>query len=311
MTSRSLSIVVTLMVTLFSVGFAEKATAQNNLSGDTSITKITKIVVDDSTLYAICAEGLIVYDLSKNTYRVIRIDDNLEAIAVHNGVVYVGSRYLYQFDGTKLEVVLPLGFNITCLYSYDNQLMIGTERGLLSPDTTVHEIILKKGTVSAMVADDSGLWVGTTEQGLYRWTGEKFVKRFIGFKTPRFNAVDTIYNFDTVNVLTYNNGSVYVGTPQGMQIFDAASTWKIVTTAEGLPSSNVRAINASTKIVYVATDRGVVFYSYGEFESVESLEYKRANALYSQGPNLIVTTNYDGILKKSGNDLKILVPSGR
>ncbi len=262
------------------------------------ISQITDFVIVEPKLYAVFDGGVIVYDFPGKSHSIIRADEKLQSVAFHEGKVYVGGTHLYRLNDSTLERLEDEYEGvITCLYSHGYRLMIGTECALFSKSIFGRELLLDDVAVSAMAADESGLWVGTAGQGLYRWDGEEFRKRYLLRDSTMF---------DTVNTLDFKHQHLYVGSTNGLHIFNGGR-WKILTTLEGLPANNVKTIDASAWVVYVGTDVGVVSYFNGDFMPVKKLADKKVNVIRLRGRKLIAATDYEGILMKSGNVLKTLV----
>lgn len=106
--------------------------------------------------------------------------------------------------------------------------------------------------------------------------------RWLGLNTPGVIVQDWINTWHTINpasifpagsIVTNNAivgdkmGKVYMGTSAGLVVYkggniDQASSYRLLTTANGLPSNNVRAVAVDTihyKLL-VATDNGIVFF---------------------------------------------------
>lgn len=286
--------------------FTEAALVETTLTLDTTpepepvklISQISDMVIVGPKVYAAYDGGVIVYDFPSRSHSTVWANERLEAVTVHEGKVYVGGAHLYRLNDSTLEC-LDDEFEgaITCLYSYGYHLMVGTEFGLYSESIFGRELLLDDANVTAMAADESGLWVGTKGQGLFRWDGENFRKRYL-LRDPTM--------FDTVNTLDFKHQHLYVGSVNGLHIYDGGR-WEIFTTLEGLPSNNVRTIDASAWVVYVGTDSGVVSYFNGDFMPIKKLEDKKVNVIRLRDRRLIAATDYEGILMKSRNVLKTLV----
>lgn len=262
------------------------------------INEVADIVVLGSKMYGASDGGLIVYDFVDKTHFVAAVDDRLEAVVVHNGTVYVGGVYLYTLDDSSLtRHVDEFTGAITRLYSYDNRLIVGTSCGLFSKSVLGHELLMDDITVSAIAADNDGLWVGSSGQGLYRWDGERFQKRYL-IRDPAL--------FDNINALDFKHDHLYVGSDNGLHIHDGGR-WETMTTLEGLPSNNVTAVDASAWVVYVGTDEGLVSFFNDEIAPVGKLENQSVNCLKLRQRDIIVGTRFDGILMQSGRTLKTLV----
>ena len=242
--------------------------------------------------------GVIVYDFENKSYSIIPSGEKLSSVALHEEKVYVGGANLYTINDSTLEKVdEEFEGVVTNLFSYGYRLMVGTECGLYSTGIFGHELLFDGITVSAITADEDGLWIGTQGEGLYRWDGERFRKRFL----LRDSTL-----FDFVNSLAYNHQHLYVGTDKGLHIFDGGR-WENLSAADGLPSDFVRDIDASQWVVYIATDAGVTSYFNGDFMPVDKLEDKNVSVVSVRKGRIIAGTDRDGILYKTNNILKTLV----
>jgi len=265
---------------------------------DGEVTGITDLAIVASTVYAVHDGGLVTYNLNSKDVQRIETTDRLNAVTYHEGKVYVGGDNLYTVVGDQLELVEAdfIG-DITALFSFQYRLMIGTEAGLYESSIFGDHILLDDVSVTGMAADREGLWVGTDGQGLYRWDGDEFKKRYL----MRDTAI-----FDRINSLAGKNGHIYVGTDDAFYEFDGGK-WRTVTTDDGLPSNKIVAIDASTWVVYIGTDAGVVSYHKNEFKPVNKLDNMRVTAMRSRAHRLFVGTDCDGLLMKSGPMLKTVV----
>lgn len=264
-------------------------------------TRISDLLIVDSTIYAVFDGGVIVYDLTDTSYIAIGSGEKFNAVALHNEKVYAGGKNLFIVnDGLLESVALRFESEINSLYSFEGKLMIGTGQGLYAKSKDEYELVREDISVSDMTADESGLWVGTGGQGLFRMESDAFKRRFLLRDTAIFN---------NVNCLDYNRGYVYVGTNDAFYIFDGGS-WETLTTENGLPSNSIRAIDASGWVVYVATDAGVIGYFNGDFLPARKLDDKIVNVIEKIGGNVIIGTDSEGLLMKSGDVLRALVEPG-
>ncbi len=264
----------------------------------TAVSQVAGIVSIGSRTYGVFDGGVAVHDFRSDQDWLIPIEDRLRAIAVHEGVVYVGGADLYTIaDSTVNRVNFDGEGTITCLYSYGLTLMIGTECGLYARGILGKEKIFEDGAVTAMVEDMSGLWIGTRENGLFRWDGDTFKERYM-LRDPDL--------FSSVHTLDFRHHHLYVGTTNGLHVFDGGR-WETLTTLEGLPSNNVKSVDASAWVVYVGTDEGVVSFFNGEITPIAKLENQAVNDIALRGRKLLAATDDDGILMKSGYRLKTIV----
>ncbi len=259
---------------------------------------VTDITVDDSLVYAAHQGGLVIYDLGSNAFRTLATKQPLHAVVKHDGNIYVGGDRLYELRDTEL---IPLsedfGGIVTVLYSYGPALMVGTESGLYSKTASGTVQLMRDVWVTAITADGNGLWVGTDGDGLYRWDNQQFTQRTLSRDSSLF---------DYVNSLTYSRGRLYLGTTNGLFVYDGGR-WQPYTTADGLPSDNVMAVAVSGWNTYVATDQGVVSLNDGAFKPVRHLESEPSTSLHSSPSGLLVGTETDGLLLKQRDVVKLLV----
>ncbi|UCD16767.1 MAG: hypothetical protein JSV44_09955 [Candidatus Zixiibacteriota bacterium] len=257
----------------------------------------------DSTLYAVYEGGVLIYDFTTADYNTIDVGECLNAVAFHEGRIYVGGENLYTVADTML---LPASAEfegtIRNLYSYGYRLLIGTDCGLFSKSIFGDKILMEEVAVSTMIGDGDGLWVGTDGHGLYRWDGDEFKKRFLLRDTSIF---------DYVNALDFNHNHLYVGTDIGLFIYNGGR-WQQLTIAEGLPSDVVRTVDASSWVIYIGTENGVISFFNGDFIPVNGLGDRKVNKIQLLGRKVIASTDNEGILMKSGSSIKTLMtPVGK
>ncbi len=263
------------------------------------ILNVADMLVSDSVLYAVFDGGVIVYDFHNESYTTFPVEETFHAITRHDGKVYVGGENLYVIEDTVLTPAEGLfDGEIQFLYSWEYCLMIGTDQGLYSNSIFGDITLTEEFPVNAMVADESGgLWVGSECNGLYRWNGERFQKRYL--------LRDTTI-FDNVSALAFNHGHLYVGTDNGFFTFNGGR-WQQLTITEGLPSDQVRAVDAADWVINIATDNGVISLFNGDFLRCGGLEETKVNVLCPFDNKLIAATDSDGILIKSGSTVTTLV----
>jgi hypothetical protein len=263
-----------------------------------SLSHFKDMIIVDSKLYAVFKGGLLIYSFEDNSSQSYSVDDELQAITSHDTKIYMGGAKLFSYDESGIKFI-DEDFDgiITDLYSYEYRLMIGTENGLYSRDIFGKNKLMDDIAVSDMTADNSGLWIGTEGDGLYRWDGEIFKKRYL--------LRDTTF-FDNVIALDFNHNHLYMGTENGFHVYNGGR-WETMIAEDGLPDSRITSIDASDWVVYVATDKGVVSFYNNELVPVSDLEGQQVNVVKRKGLQIAIATEYEGILLKSGNNLKTLV----
>ncbi len=265
---------------------------------DGAVSDVADMVILDSVLYAVYDGGLVTYDFRSKESSFIRNGEKFNTIARYNDQIFVGGEKLYTVSGNNLE---PTDFEVEgtvrSLYSYDDRLFIGSDRGLYAGSIPGMERLMDDVSVTAMVSDGNGLWVGTVGQGLYRWDGDIFQKRYLLRDTSIF---------DNVNALDFNHDHLYVGAATGFFVFDGGR-WEQFTSNDGLPGNNVNTIDASSWVVYIGTDEGIVSYFENSIIPVKKFATTVATVLKSMGGKLIVGTYGDGVIMKAGSFVKTLV----
>ncbi len=262
------------------------------------VSDIIDIVVLDSILYAVFDGGLVSYDFRNHETSFIRNGEKFNSIVQHGDQIFVGGEKLYTLANNNLEPVsFEIEGNVGSLYSFDYRLLVGTDKGLYSRSVLGNERLMDDVSVTAMVSDGAGLWVATDGQGLYRWDGDLFRKRYLLRDTSIF---------DNVSALDFNHDHLYVGAATGFFVFNGGR-WEHRTVDNGLPSNGVRAIDASSWVVYVGTDEGVVSYFENDIMPVKKLETTVISDIESMGGKLIVGTFGDGVIMKAGPFVKTLV----
>jgi len=250
------------------------------------------------TLFAVYDGGVVIYDLTTDTRTDLNIGENFNAVVLHNDKIFVGGEKLYEVRDKELyPVEIGIEGAINDLSSFSYRLLIGTETGLYSFSTFGLEKLMDDVAVSRLAGDKSGVWVGTDGDGLYRWDGTEFQKRYL-------QRDETLFNY--VTALDYNHDHLYLGTDSGMYIYDGGS-WTTLTTENGLPGNQINDIDASQWVVYIATDMGIVSYFDKDFIPVKKLEETVALSLEIADRKIIFGTYSEGLQMRVGPTIKVLV----
>lgn len=259
---------------------------------------VTEMIVADSVIYSVYDDGIVVYDMRTQERSDIPTADRPVAIADHYGEIFVGFDQLYKIIDGQLEPI-PGEYhgNITSLASLNYRLIIGTDEGVYTRSIFGNETLLEDVVVSALAPDVDGVWIGTDGQGLYRWDGREVNKRWL----ERDKAA-----FDFVNALDFRHAHLYMGTDNGLFIFDGGA-WTQLIMADGLPGDQVRKIDAQYWVVYLVTDGGFVGYFNGDFIPQYSFEDYTVTVARRYGADLVAGTADGYVLQKSGAAVKRLI----
>lgn len=276
----------------------EESTPTAVVTPASEVAHVKDMILVGSKIYAVHSRGVVVYDLADRSVKNIDNGEVINALVYHGGNIYAGGKKLYTIQGQTLEPVeYEFDGTISTLGSFDLALVIGTDRGLYTRSIFGDEHLMSDVFVTSVAVDGDGVWIGTDGQGLYRWDGVDIKQRYLARDTSLF---------DNVNCLAYNHKHLYVGSDSGMFIYDGGR-WQTLTTEDGLPSNEIRSIDAANWVVYVATDSGVTQYFNGEFAAVPKLDDKDVTVIRTLGNKIIAGTENEGILEKSGPSLKVLV----
>jgi hypothetical protein len=265
---------------------------------DSAVPPIHDMLVDGSMVYAVFDGGLLVYDLASDEYSVTPTVKPLRTLAEHAGALYAGGEYLYRVDGAALTPVeVAFDGQVTELFSYGPSLMVGTTHGLYARNLLGTMMLLDSMNVTAMVSNYKGLWIGTEENGLYCWDGKTYKKRFLA-RDPSL--------FDHVTTLAAGHNHLYLGTGDGLYVFDGGS-WQTYTTDEGLPSGHITSIDASDWVVLVGTANGAASLFEGEVNSVKRLDNQVITSIRKAGNRILAGTGQNGLMVKSGPAVRTIV----
>lgn len=265
---------------------------------ETGLPPVNAIYVKGSLAYAGFNGGMLIYDLKDGEFSVTPIEEDIRAIAEHGDAVFAGGDELYEIDGAELIPVpeaVPGQINTLC--SYGPSLMVGSTEGLFARNLIGLVPMLEDVDISALASAGEGLWIGTSGEGLYFFDDFDFNRRYLRRDTTLF---------DDVTALAYNHDHVYLGTPNGMFVYDGGR-WETVDTVDGLPTSHVTSIDASGWVVYVGTTGGLSSYFDNTVTPVDRIGDFAVTAIARSGNRIIAGTEANGIILKVGPSIKTLV----
>jgi hypothetical protein len=251
------------------------------------------MVFKDDIVYATIDDGILTYNIVDGSIYIIPAESPVTAMVDLGDKILVGGKNLYKIDEYELsdeDFQLNLSGTITALCKHGLSLMIGTTDGFYVLDPSGIRELASNIHVSAIVSDGLGIWVGTAGEGLYRWSGVSFKKRYL----QRDSTL-----FDNVTALDYNRNHLYLGTDKGLFVHDGGR-WTPFGLADGLPSETITAINADEWVVKVGTSRGPVTFFNNEFKLISKLEGMVITRFIKDENKLLAATTNAGLVMKSG-----------
>jgi hypothetical protein len=271
--------------------FVDAVLASDSQVGALEPPTISDLYSSGDNVYAACENGLTIYNLKTAEYTVAAVDDDLRAIAIHNDSIYVGGDHLYELVGTELRMIdEEVPGHINDLASFGPSLMTGTDSGLYARSLSQRVQLLHGVNVTSMVTDGTALWVGTDGDGLFWGDGNSFQQRYL----TRDSTL-----FDNVSALAFSHGHLYLGTDNGMFVYDGGR-WETVSVEQGMPSDEIVSIDADGWIVYVGTAGGTVTWYQQKVAPVKHFNETIVTAFCRAGKRVIAGTLYDGLAIKNG-----------
>ncbi len=253
-------------------------------------------------VYAATDDGIVTHNMADGANNLIPTEDPVFALVDLGDKIIAGGKQLFILDNGQLcndEYMLSLPGPITTLHPYGTSLLIGTTDGLFTFDFDGVRELVGGIEVSQISSDPDGVWIGTFGQGLYRWDGENFRKRYLSRDSSLF---------DYVTAMHYNHSHLYLGTTEGLFIYDGGR-WQPYGTADGLPSAEITAIDASDWVIKIGTARGAVTFFEGEFKPMAKMETKVVTEFIKDGSKLLAATTNAGLIMKSGGLVTTLYDS--
>ncbi len=251
------------------------------------------VIVKGDIVYAATDDGIVMHNQTDGATSFIPTENKIIALVDLGDKILAGGDNLYVLEDGELcadDYQLTLPGPITVLHPHGLNLLIGTTDGLFIFDFDGIRELAGGIEVSAMTSDPDGVWIGTLGQGLYRWDGENFRKRFLSRDSTLF---------DYVTAMHYNHDHLYLGTTNGLFIYDGGR-WQPYGIADGLPSAEITAVDAGDWVIKIGTARGAVTFYEGEFKPMSKLETMVVTRFIKDGSKLLAATSNAGLVMKSG-----------
>jgi ligand-binding sensor domain-containing protein len=198
-----------------------RAPATDGLTAYLNSSEVRATAVLQNTRYFATSGGLLAVDESGNLKRRYTTmdgltDNDLTALAIFQHRLFsgTGANGLLAFDGntfTGYRFTKPKATRVSVLLTTDTELLIGTlDGGLFEYDGEKFTRRLNAATgadfekVTALLANNSRIYVGTQDKGLYLWR-EAQVQHFTtqeGLPSPRVTALAVMPSSDAIAVAT-------------------------------------------------------------------------------------------------------------
>lgn len=237
----------------------------------------------------------------------------LDTIALHTAclvyeddqIVIGGDRLLIASpDYAELYDRYDLNSPINVILPFGEGYLVGANDGLYFVYDCYEDTILKEDIlVSALAEDVGGLWVGTFGDGLWRFDGEKWQRRYLLRDT-------TIFDF--VTALEYSYPFLWVGTPSGIFRYDGGSWCQLFVSdsTDVSGESEIYEVNCflpRALNTYIGTEQGLFVYANDTLSAVPDFENTHVIGLFKGNKDIFVATRENGILTLKGKE-EILRP---
>lgn len=228
-------------------------------------------------------------------------------LADDNNQIWIGTgRGLARLDSTAAEFSLELipalpAVPVLALARLDNSLLIGTERGLYQyKDGQIAEYtpLLQQFPISAILAFDDQIWIGTTDRGLFRLSA-------LGMETLDMAA--GLPNNRILSLFRDREGSIWVGTNGGLfRLRDAP--FVTLTAEQGLAGNYIRSLLAHNDgSIWVGSSQGVSKITSQGITPVDISAYSDGQSVLSlveaSDGSVWIGTYSDGLLHWQGGEI--------
>ncbi len=226
--------------------------------------------------------------------------DQLDCIVYEENQVIIGGEKLIIISDNYLELYdeYDLGRPVNVVLKFGEGYLVGANDGLYYFNEDKADTILKSGIlVNALTEDTDGLWVGTFGDGLWRFDGEKWQRRYLTRDTSIF---------DFVTALEYSYPFLWVGTPSGIFRYDGGS-WNQLFISDSSEVYEVNCFLPRALNTYIGTDQGLFVYANDTLQAVPEFADSRVVGLFKDGKDILVATRDSGIFTLKGKE-EILRP---
>ncbi len=213
-----------------------------------------------------------------------------------------GLAYLQQ--GQVTSVTRSPQLPVFALAFYNNELYLGTERGLYrqqGEDFVLVQAELQQTAISRLLVDHHGdLWIGTVEEGVFRLSN---------YGLEQLTARHGMPNDRVLAIFEDKEHSIWLGTNGGVfRLRDAP--FATLSSEQGLPDNFVRTVlQHSDGSIWIGTARGVARYLNGKLLAERHLipEQSVLSLAEIPGGEVLIGTYSSGVFKHSGGQIMKLL----
>jgi ligand-binding sensor domain-containing protein len=275
---------------------------------EVSFSNVSSAETYNGLAYVGTGGGVFIYDPAEETIEILSVNEGLsdpEVTALHidAGILYVGTKSgLFKRDeaGQMIPIAPELKSEVTAIACRDTEIYIGTRADgaiRISPvDTTV---ILNKPDITDLTLWNGDIWIAAFGEGIYRFNGVRCVRRYLSSDSTAFDRASTLASM-------FNR--LYVGTPDGMYVYDGGS-WDLYDADDGLFVCDITAITFKGWKILAGTR------DWGYFEIFEDWvcpvawsEALHVTALAADAGTVVVGTPESGAYVTKGDIVKNINP---
>ncbi len=260
----------------------------SNWHNYTDMKNIESISVSDKAIFGATDGGGFQYDISENSFKTFHKTDGLNGVSLTSVTIDKFGKIWFGSSSGIIDVYNPETNDFkTILDIYNSDKSSKRINGLSSSGDTI------------IVSTDFGISLINADNYLF---------------------FDTFFKFGDFPANIRVNGSLktsvlYAGTDQGAAIQKAGATnlsapesWNVYTTANGLPSNNVKRSSPFNSSIIAATCRGLASFNGTSWSSyIPDLNNMFINDIFPKGDSLLIVANNNYIFLYQNNILTQLL----
>jgi ligand-binding sensor domain-containing protein/serine phosphatase RsbU (regulator of sigma subunit) len=276
-----------IFLSFFLLFYSHLAFSQDKALGLSSQKKLTQFILNKWTT----DEGL----HSNTLLDVVQTKDGYIWISGYNGISRFDGINFTIFNKTNVDVFYT---NTTTALYEDSEgvLWIGTEGGgLLSYKNTEFKVYGKEENFTHRIEylfedKDKTIWIGTRGAGV-----SKFNRKNITI----FEEIPELKGTIVLSIAQDASGAMWFATPNKGLFRYSNGQYTQYTTAQGLPSDNIRALFLDSRNnLWVGTNTGVVSINNNTITRIENLNKQYVNCFYEDAlRNIWIGTNNEGLIR--------------